>query len=770
MKFFSVIAVVAFAATIVQAAILDSIRFGDSGSERSHGFLCVEGRVAETAALGETARELLPRDPVSWQGGTMTFKMRVNPRKINYATVKLWGGDVNENMLILFVEGKQVGFRLFGDVDILDRGGVEPAVPGRFYYVTVPIPMSATYRRNQVEFQIVATGGIVPDGNSFEEYQKKMVSASRGIYRFYVHDESFFTPPGDEKQGVPPEPIPPEPIPDEEAVAAWKERVNEEIGRWLEPEWRFRTQEEILIAAHACLIPWTKAYRNPEIVDKIIAGIDELAWRSAVDPEFVRNTFDSPESEWCGFGPAGEAVCRLWEELKPLCKQMIELPDGSWLFREKLWENMFEAGVKHLSTHRRPHADQSRIVDLNLYWNNRALRLLGVGKGLGARRTLGFLRESAGIEPWSGPLDARGEASWPLGRTYRFLTAKSLAKEFGDIHVRWGLLDWLGTAYEATRPAPGEPGDAQLLDVLRKAVRAESYFRYPSVDAGGNPVMRAESVIDWRGVTFPGEIAYLQRPESGVSVLRAAAAAADPVAAGIVRQMMEEQQFSAWLARRTAGEGNGALTPGMLYLPEQYDLLGKQPSSSVRLPMSEGEPDCVFSDEENGVIAVKDGGEIFYASLYWRARHGVNFLARIHHIAPEFERIATVREEIVFQPSGMTWLRRNWTNCGFAAGGIRYPGECVSVHRGETLPVAVIPHNNSFLAGQESPYAGRGDFYRLEYGPYFVGMNSSPGRTFQFKLPEKGAGYRILPSGRTFQPGENVEVGPMSTVVLKQVR
>ena len=769
MKVFSAIAIAAMVAvTAVQAAILDSIRFGDRSSERSHGFAGPQTRVVETGDPAETARELLPLEPVSWQGGNMRFKMRVDPRRPNYVTVKLRGDDVNENMLILYVDGRQVGFRHFGDVDILDHGSASAAVPGRFYYVTVPIPMSVTYRKSRVEFEIAATGGIVADGADFEHYQKEMRTPSRRIYDFYVHDDGFFEPPAGERQGRPPEPVPPESGSGDE-LEAFKAAVNHRLALLLVPGREFRNQEELRTAAHAYRTAWTPTFGNPALAENLLAGVDALALRSAMDSAFVRNTVPGPESEWCAFGPAGEAVCLLWQEFEPRLNEHLELEDGRTLTRRQVWTAMFESGVKHLSTHRRPWADQSRIIDLNLHWNNRALRLLAPGKGLPPARTLHFLYESAGIEPWSGPVDAQGVSSWPFGRQLRFLTAKSLAKEFGDVRIRGDRLDWLAAACEATRPAPDKPGDGRLLETLRKAIRAESFFRYPAVDGQGRPLMRAESVIDWRSSDFPGEAAYVQLPAPGLSVLRAAAVAADPGAIGIVQQMFAQNRFFPWLARLTA-DGAGELTPGLLRLPEQYEFLRRQPAAGGGLPMSGEETELLFSDEENGVIAMKEGGEILYVSLYWRALRGVNFLARVHHITPEFERIATVREEVRFQPAGITWLRRNWTNSAAAAGGIAYPDRRDSVHLGETLPVAWIPDLTTFRPGQESPLAGRGDFYRLEFGPWLIGMNTTPDRVFHLELPEKGPRRRQIVTGREFPAGERVEVGPMSTVVLRQLR
>ena len=45
---------------------------------------------------------------------------------------------------MLFGEGKQIGYRHLGDIDLLDIGGGEPAFPGRFIYVTTPLPLAMT--------------------------------------------------------------------------------------------------------------------------------------------------------------------------------------------------------------------------------------------------------------------------------------------------------------------------------------------------------------------------------------------------------------------------------------------------------------------------------------------------------------------------------------------------------------------------------------------------------------------------------------------------
>ena len=181
--------------------------------------------------------------------------------------------------------------------------------------------------------------------------------------------------------------------------------------------------------------------------------------------------------------------------------------------------------------------------------------------------------------------------------------------------------------------------------------------------------------------------------------------------------------------------------------------------------MAEGQPDFVFSDEQDGVVAVKHGDEIFYASLYWRARNAVNFLGRVHFITPRFDRIAVVKEQIEFTPNGTNYIRPNWTNFGFGNGGPKYPGEQVSAHAGDVLPVAKIPQGIPYKAGDESVYAGKGDFYVLRYGPYTVAMNMSEDKKFEFTVPVLAR--NLTDSGEIVHAGTETKIAPQTTLVLR---
>ena len=78
----------------------------------------------------------------------------------------------------------------------------------------------------------------------------------------------------------------------------------------------------------------------------------------------------------------------------------------------------------------------------------------------------------------------------------------------------------------------------------------------------------------------------------------------------------------------------------------------------------------------------------------------------------------------------------------------------------------MIPPGVTFEIGKENPYAGKADFYRLRYGPYLIGMNTTKNKTFDLPIP---AGVQRAPeliSGKTRTLKGPITVGPMSTVVL----
>jgi hypothetical protein len=277
--------------------------------------------------------------------------------------------------------------------------------------------------------------------------------------------------------------------------------------------------------------------------------------------------------------------------------------------------------------------------------------------------------------------------------------------------------------------------------------------------------MRLETGIGWRDTHFPGSVTYGQRPALDETPIYAAAVTLDPFAVGAAQQMFADHQFFASVKstltdRRLRGDF------GLLTIPDDYEKISAQPASPHRLPMSWDQPDTVFADEENGVVAIKHGREILYVSLYWRSRLGINGLARTHYLTPRYQQTAVVYEEAKFEPSGQTYKRPNWTNFGFGNGGFRYPGKLDSAHAGEELPIPKIPADVIAKPGEENPYLGRADFYQLRYGPYLIAMNTTADKTFQLAAPSGVKQAPDLVSGKSLALDAPVPVPPRSTIVL----
>lgn len=121
---------------------LDTIVFGDVTSEKAHGFEG-EGTKTVTGALGQAARVSLPKAPVDYYGGDLSFDLKVDPIKQNYFTVKFWGSDLNGGQkALLYINGEQLGYRHMGDYEALNHGAEETSFKDRFFYYTDICPCS----------------------------------------------------------------------------------------------------------------------------------------------------------------------------------------------------------------------------------------------------------------------------------------------------------------------------------------------------------------------------------------------------------------------------------------------------------------------------------------------------------------------------------------------------------------------------------------------------------------------------------------------------
>jgi hypothetical protein len=402
------------------------------------------------------------------------------------------------------------------------------------------------------------------------------------------------------------------------------------------------------------------------------------------------------------------------------------------------------------------------IKDLyGIYLANRGLQVVAPDKAMPEADARRYLYEAVGLQPWLGNDLPDGGSAKTLGTDYMQLTAKGLTRELGYVGSYGEVADWVTAIYDATRPTPTADGDPKIRQQLTKISKARAAFRYPLVDADNHPAMVLETTVGWRDNRYPGYIVYGQRATRDSGPFAAAIATMDPTLIGHAQQMIGDGQFFRTM-RDVMSESMFRVTAGLLETPDAYETLRSLPPSGHRLPMSDGAPDFVFADEENGVVAVKNGDEILYASLYWRARFGINFLARVHHLTSRIERDATVWQDVKFDDSGMTFTRDNRI-LEHQTRRHEKNADLEQAMAGEVLPIAKVPSWMSFKPGQENIYAGRGTFYTLRYGHYTIAMNMTPDRTFDFAVPSAGI---ELVAGKPVSAGDVVAVGPRSTVVV----
>ena len=778
------------------SAITDTITFGDAASEASHAFTAGHSDII-SGGLGEPARILLPQTDLAWEGGRLKFTLKVDPQQPNYATVRLWGSDATRNQLVLFCDGKQIGYRHLGDIDILDIGGGEAAFPGRFIYITTPLPLQMTKGKTNLLFEIRSYGPTWGYTDEFAKFQKPLDGPTRGIYSLYTHTDGRFVPPPSEKQGAAPADPPVRNAPGAEVMDKLKSRMNSEANNLLKSS-RPLNEMQMQFLAKAYFVKWTSAYQNPKVVAQIVKGLDALSAAYRENPELAHNDPATPNPGWFEFGPAGEAISLLAEAVKPLLD--VQLDDGSKkISRRAAYSEMLVDARDWHRRHRRLYTNQTMITDMNIYLSNRGLEVVDPASALSEAAVRRYLYEAVGLEPWRDSDPGADSHQWGVGTNYWQLTAKGLTKELGFVGYYGEVLDWVTSIYDATRPAPGLPGDAKIKAQLEKIAQARAPFRAPGTDADGFRAMRAETIVGWRDSGhYPGDVMYAERSTWDASSLYEVAATLDPAGIGYAQQMFDDHQFFSSLERQMAQNNSLRVTAGLLGVPDQYETVKARPPSAQRLPMTRSGDapvagsgrvasardagdeaslspsatgrrsyaDFVFSDEEDGVVAIRNGGEIFYASLYWRSRNAVNSLARIHFTTPRTDQIAVVAEETQFEPGGQFYTRPDWTTFGFGNGGPKYPGNLHSAEAGEKLPIARVPAGVTFKPGDENVYCGKAQFYTLRYGNYLIGLNTTTDQTFELSPPAGIAEAKELVSGKMVKLAAPLPVAPRSTVVL----
>jgi len=235
----------------------------------------------------------------------------------------------------------------------------------------------------------------------------------------------------------------------------------------------------------------------------------------------------------------------------------------------------------------------------------------------------------------------------------------------------------------------------------------------------------------------------------------------DPVIVGAAQQSLADNQYFSYIASRLKDSD----TLGMMRNIDQYAKVKSLPPSEHPLPMSDGQPDFVFADEEDAIVAVKDGDTRLFVNLYFRAEHAVDGVARVYEQTPTITRIATVRTQTTVNSSGKTDKRPDWID-GSRSKGLPPPGQ--DIHQawaGEEMPISARPADAPEPTyGEWGPFLGKAESYQLQYGDYFIAMNCSDDKPLDVRVPSQFTHGRDLVGGKP--AAELKSLPPLSTIVL----
>lgn len=172
--------------TSKQSNVLDEIDFGNISNEVAHE-LTASSSNDYTNEEGLTARRFLQERQIKWKAGECTFTMKVDSAKQNYFTALFNGKEICNNYMMLFINGKQIGYRMGGDIEPLYRGN--NVVTDKYYYSTLPLPIDETLGKTEVKLGIRCYGPLNEAGTTFDDFQLDVEKSSVGVYKGYTHVE-----------------------------------------------------------------------------------------------------------------------------------------------------------------------------------------------------------------------------------------------------------------------------------------------------------------------------------------------------------------------------------------------------------------------------------------------------------------------------------------------------------------------------------------------------------------------------------------------------
>ncbi len=539
----------------ISPAILDTVILGNEESESAHNFEA-KNSVTGYGGLGDTYRQLYPGEP-AW------VEMEVDPDKMNYLTIKMWGSEFpQQDRQHLSVTDEYGTFRLeYGTLwPDLDSMMHEQAQNGSYYYGTIRIPPQATLGRNKIKLKIYNVGNYNAYGATKYADAKEY---SRQLYKIATHTEAEYIPQMDDKSArtkrydltktkVSPNGLSPydflinkmdegvetilsrqnygekweksvaDGLSPVEATGAYMEGTNSmRHGTW--ENWcknvyyntcigsNSESMKGMRVAALAYESEWSEYYQNDEIVDRCVAWLDYMCRAQGSNGGFN----DSVNKAWIG-GPnrkpsdnainAGERT--MGEVFLLLHDEMEEMG-----YMDELIDDDLDPATPMIS---RKKAYENLFANMSYYMFDFLVRRTSINQdmfnilaGTAAEQCLEILNPSR--------CRSKEDMKWWWYTSTGLLVAPHDSIQFSPKGLSLETHGHLNGAYDGNYGMHGASMVADLAmmtndeEIKKKAVAAANaltYFQETITDSEGYIAIRKEDAINTRNTYTPGRVEY----------------------------------------------------------------------------------------------------------------------------------------------------------------------------------------------------------------------------------------------------------------------
>ncbi|MNM09151.1 Endo-1,4-beta-xylanase A precursor [compost metagenome] len=412
------------------------------------------------------------------------------------------------------------------------------------------------------------------------------------------------------------------------------------------------------------------------------------------------------------------------------------------------------------------------------------------------------------------------------GLNYYLVTSAGLTREttyaagYGEhsdllVHA-WRMVKDAAEIYKDT-PGTKLADENELLRKALQAINARSHMRYQDVDEGYRS-MRLEATIEARGPFYPYDAGYLAKlSPTGTTTIEPlllpylkAEIEKDPNkykqyfgadydklygyatdAVAYTQQMLADNQLTPAINRSFTADLKSLAS--YKYVISQPRIPKLMPSTNLdwysddelsqleKLGFDKDEMiNNSFYDIEDSIVQFRDEDTVYSLELEYKSDSGLTGLSRIHATSSTFDKIAMVKTEIHYTPSGF-WnytvpLTTVMYNLSYdPVTGI--PDGSTNLLGGSLLPVASwkgYDQINLTHSKSGSPFGGYAEFYSVQYGKYMIAMNTTRdsydnSRNYDLILPSTFKGsiiYDKLSNKWLTVRNGKVSVPPYSAVVL----